>query len=103
MKTIGMAALAAGLLAVASGAFAAEREAVSIRLDTKGVNFADPAAVSAFHRDVARQIEAVCNPGDRIDADTKPDFKCRRELAASLEPTLHQLAARASARTIAGS
>ncbi len=103
MKVISTAILAAGLLAVASAATAGEREAVSLRIDTSGVNFADPVAVAAFHRQVERQIEAVCNPGDRINSDTKPDFACRKEMAASLDPTLYQLAARASGRRIAGS
>ena len=41
------------------------------------------------------------NPGDRVGADMKPDFRCRREMAANLEPTLYQLAQRATNRSIA--
>lgn len=103
MKTLGMAILAAGLLAGASAANAGQREVVSLRVDASGVDFADPAAVAAFHRQVKRQIEAVCNPGDRRNADTKPDFRCREELTSSIQPTLYQLAARASERNVAGS
>jgi UrcA family protein len=101
MKSLGIAMLAAGLLAGGSAATAAGRESVSLKVDAASVNFADPAAVAALRRDVARQIEAACNPGDRIDADMKPDFKCRRELAATLDPTLTQLAMRATQQRMA--
>lgn len=100
MKTLALAAAAAaGLLAVATPAAATEaeqREAVTLRVNSAGVNFADPAAVAQFRRDVERQIAAACNPGDRAGADTKPDFRCRRELAANLEPTVTYMAARAT-------
>lgn len=101
MKSIGLALLAAGLLAGASAAPAAERESVALKVDTAGVNFADPASVAALRRDVARQIEAACNPGNRTQADAKPDFRCRREMAANLDPTLTQLAMRATQQRMA--
>jgi UrcA family protein len=100
MKTLALAAAAAaGLLAVATSATATEneqREAVSLRVNSAGVNFADPVAVAQFRREVERQIAAACNPGDRLNADAKPDFQCRRELAANLEPTVTYMAARAT-------
>jgi len=101
MKSLAIAMIATGLLAGASAATAADRESVSLKVDAADVNFADPASVSALRRQVERQIEQVCNPGDRVDADMKPDFKCRREMAANLDPTLYQLAARATARRMA--
>ena len=101
MKSIGIAMLAASLLAGASAASAAGREAVSLKVDTAGVNFADPASVAALRRQAERQIEQACNPGDRADADMKPDFKCRREMAANLDPTLYQLAQRATQQRMA--
>jgi len=101
MKSLGIAIIAAGLLAGASAATAAERESVSLKVDTASVNFADPASVAALRRQVERQIEVACNPGDRVDADMKPDFKCRREMAANLDPTLVQLAMRATNRRMA--
>jgi len=100
MKSLGIAMIAAGLLAGATAATAAERESVSLKVDTTDVNFADPASVAALRRDVARQIEQACNPGDRAQADMKPDFKCRREMAANLDPTLTQLALRATNQRI---
>jgi UrcA family protein len=101
MKTFALAAVAAvGLLAVATTAAATteteQRELVSLRVNSAGVNFADPAAVAQFRREVERQIAAACNPGNRVNADTKPDFRCRRELAANLEPTVTYMAARAT-------
>ena len=100
MKSLAIAMIAAGLLAGASAATAAERESVALKVDTSGVNFADPAAVASLRRQVERQIEQACNPGDRVDADMKPDFKCRREMAANLDPTLTQLAMRATNQRI---
>ena len=100
MKSLGIAMIAAGLLAGASAATAAGRESVSLKVDTADVNFADPASVAALRRNVERQIEQACNPGDRVNADMKPDFKCRREMAANLDPTLTQLALRATNQRI---
>ena len=58
--------------------------------------FADTQSVADFRRQMERQIAAVCNPGNRVGADMAPDFKCRNELASSLEPGIQQLAARAA-------
>ena len=101
MKSLAIAIIAAGLLAGASAATAAERESVSLKVDAADVNFADPASVAALRRQVERQIEEACNPGDRVNADMKPDFKCRREMAANLDPTLTQLALRATQQRMA--
>ena len=101
MKSLGIAMLAASLLAGASAATAADRESVSLKVDAASVNFADPAAVAALRRQAERQIEQACNPGDRVNADMKPDFKCRREMAANLDPTLTQLALRATQQRMA--
>ena len=101
MKTLAIAMIAAGLLAGASAATAAEREPVALKVDTAGVDFADPASVAALRREVERQIEEICNPGDRVNADMKPDFKCRRQMVANLDPALYQMAMRATNRRMA--
>jgi len=101
MKIFCTALLAAGLLAGASAATAAERETVSLNVDAAKVNFADPVSVAELRRQAQRQIEEACNPGDRVNADMKPDFRCRREMAANLDPTLYHLAMRATARRMA--
>lgn len=101
MKTIATMILAAGLLAGAAGAQAAGREDAAFQMKTEGVNFADPASVAKFRRELNRQIAAVCNPGDRIGADMAPDFECRRQMAASVEPKILQLVAQATGRTFA--
>lgn len=99
MKTICTALVAAGLLFGSSAAMAAEREHVSFKVSTAGVNFADPAAVAKFRKDVAREIERVCNPAERIEANLSPDFQCRREMTASLEPTVTRMTAAAMSRS----
>lgn len=101
MKTFAHACLAVGLLTASATAFAAPRENLQLKVSTAGVDFADPASVAAFRREVDRQIAQACNPGDRVNADVTPDFKCRAEMAASLEPTVKQLAMRATSRNFA--
>jgi UrcA family protein len=97
MKFVTSALVAAAVIA-SSGAIAAPRESVAFRLNTAGVNFADPASVEAFRKDVDRQIAAICNPSDRIGADMKPDFRCRKEMKASVEPAVARLVAAAGRR-----
>jgi UrcA family protein len=94
MKLVTTALAAAAVLA-STGVAAAPRESVALKLNTAGVNFADPSSVEAFRKDVDRQIAAVCNPSDRVGADYKPDFRCRKEMKASVEPTLSRLVAAA--------
>jgi UrcA family protein len=101
MKAISTAIIAACLLGGATAATATEREPVALQVRAEGVNFADPAAVAALRREIERKIEVACNPGDRIGADMMPDFRCRREMAAALEPTLTTLAMRATTRNLA--
>ena len=91
MKTLHTALIAAALLAGSSAALAGGRERVSVPVSAQGVDFADPAAVAKFRAAAERQIAAACNPGDRIGADLSPDYKCRREMAASIEPKVRQL------------
>ena len=91
MKTVTAALAAVSLLAGASGAFAKARENVEFRVSTAGVNFADAESVAAFRARVAKQIAATCNPGDRINADTKPDFACRQSMAQVSETRIAAL------------
>ncbi|HET9628078.1 MAG TPA: UrcA family protein [Novosphingobium sp.] len=91
MKTILTALAAVAVLAGSSAAFANGREQVSLSVRAQNVDFADPAAVARFRADAQRAIAAVCNPGDRIGADYTPDFKCRHEMSASIEPKVNQL------------
>jgi len=102
MKAIRMAMLAVGILAGASGAYAADRDETSInvspsnegreqvafKVNTDGVDFADANSVAAFRRDLGRQINEACNPGDRLKADLSPDFTCRSQMVASAEPAI---------------
>jgi UrcA family protein len=101
MKFLCTALLAAGLMAGASAATAAERESVSLKVDAAQVDFADPASVAELRRQAERKIEEACNPGDRVGADMRPDFRCRREMAANLDPTLYRLAMRATQQRMA--
>ena len=99
MKTLSAALAAAALLASASAAHADGREQVTLALRSTNVDFANPAAVAKFRSDAQAAINAVCNPGDRVGADLAPDFKCRREMAASIEPKVQQLVYAATGRS----
>lgn len=94
MKTVSVALVAACLLAGSAGAYAKDVEQVSVRVSSEGVNFADPASVEKFRARVNRQIAAICNPGDRLDADLSPDFACRKSMAATSETRIAQLQGR---------
>ena len=92
MKTVGAALIAACLLAGSAGAKDVEK--VSVRVSTEGVNFKDPASVEKFRDRVNREIAAVCNPGDRLDADMSPDFACRKSMNGTAETRIAQLQGR---------
>ncbi len=98
MKYIGIALAAAGLFA--SPAISAEaplgREQVSVQVSTAGLDMTTQAGLDQFRARVDKAIAAACNPGDRVGADLAPDFKCRREMANNVQPTMQQMAARAS-------
>ena len=91
MKTVTAALAAVSLIAGATGAFAKARENVETRISTAGVNFADAESVAKFRARVAKEIEAVCNPGERLNADAKPDFACRQSMAQVSETRIAAL------------
>lgn len=91
MKIVAAALVAAGLLAGSSAGIAKPREQVELRVSTDGVNFADAESVAQFRERVARQIAAACNPGDRVNADLAPDFKCRKSMQQVSETRIAQL------------
>lgn len=71
------------------------REPVSLAVSTQGLDLTQPAGFKALQSRMDKAIAAACNPGDRIGADMSPDYRCRREMAANVQPTLLQIAARA--------
>jgi UrcA family protein len=96
MKYIGVALAAASLFASAavSAEAPAGREQVSVKVSADGLNLNTQEGLDRFNVRVDKAIAAACNPGDRVGADLSPDFKCRREMAANVQPTMQQLAAR---------
>lgn len=98
MKTVAAAVVAACLLAGSAGASAKGVENVAVRVSTAGVNFNDPASVEKFRARVKREIEATCNPGDRIGADMTPDFACRKSMAVTAETRIAQVQLNSNAR-----
>ena len=98
MKYIGAAVAAACLFA--SAAVSAEapqgRENVSINVSSADLDLTTPQGVAQLQSRIDKAIAAACNPGDRIGADLSPDYKCRREMAANVQSTMQQIAARAT-------
>jgi len=101
MKFAGLAIAAAALVAGSTGAMANQREAVSVKIETAGVDFTNPAEIATFQRSAERKIADACNPGDRINADLMPDFKCRKQMSANLVPVVQKLALRATEKRMA--
>lgn len=98
MKIFAAAIVAASLLVGATGVSAKRVENVAVRVSTAGVNFNDPASVEKFRAEVKRQIEATCNPGDRIGADMSPDFACRKSMAVTAETRIAQIQVKSNAK-----
>jgi UrcA family protein len=95
MKYISAALAAATLFATSAVMADTGREQVSINVTTAGLDLTTQAGVDQLRERMDKAIAAACNPGDRVGADVLPDYKCRREMAANVQPTMQQIAARA--------
>jgi UrcA family protein len=73
------------------------REAVSINVSTEGLDLTSQQGVRRLQTRMDQAIATACNPGDRLNADMSPDFRCRREMAADAWPTMQKLTAQAVA------
>ena len=93
-----LVALLVGVPAIASAPEG--RESVAVKVQTSDIDLSNPAAIDKARARLDRAIAAACNPGDRLNADLSPDWQCRREMAASAEPAMQQLAARAQAQRL---
>ena len=121
MKTLNAAFAAACVLVAPSAAMAATaqdvdngevsvtvtapaqhaREPIELRVSTAGLDLRDPQNLERLRARVAREIETACNPGNRLNADLSPDWKCRREMGASATATLYSLARRGAPQSLA--
>jgi UrcA family protein len=96
MNYVGAALAAACLFASTAVSAEAPREQVSIAVASSDLDLNSTAGVAKLQTRVNKAIAAACNPGDRVGADLAPDYKCRREMAANVQPTMVQIAARAT-------
>lgn len=85
MKTLAVALVATGLLVAPSMATAGEREQISVRVTTTDLDLSNPSDVALLRSRMNQAIAAVCNPGDRLNADMAPDWQCRQEMGANGE------------------
>jgi UrcA family protein len=96
MKYVGAAIAAATLFATPAVMADTGREHVQITVSTADLDLTTQQGVDQLRTRMDKAIAAACNPGDRAGADLSPDFKCRREMAANVQPTMQQIAARAT-------
>lgn len=94
MKTLSAAVAAIALFTVptvASASTAQSREQVSVAVSTDGLDLSRPEHVERLRNRAARAIAAACNPGDRLNADLSPDWRCRAEMGANAEVAMNRL------------
>lgn len=94
MKTLSLAVAAIALFAaptIASASPAQNREQVSVAVSTNDLDLSRPEHVERLRTRVARAIQAACNPGDRLNADITPDWRCRTEMGANAEVAMNRL------------
>ena len=119
MKTLNAALAAACLLVAPSTAMAGTsldrdgaeivavgpaqhaRERIELRVSTANLDLSNPQSLERLRSRVTRAIEIACNPGDRVNADLSPDWRCRREMGASATATLYTLARQGASRSLA--
>lgn len=101
MKIVSAAVAAATLFAAPAHAVAPSaqnRELVSVAVSAEGLDLSRPEHIERLRTRVARAIAAACNPGDRLNADTSPDWRCRREMGANAEVAMNRLIAGPNSR-----
>ncbi|MFT3964849.1 MAG: UrcA family protein [Sphingobium sp.] len=94
MKHLSAAIAAVGLLvapAIAQATSSHNREQVSVAIATNDLDLSRPEHVAKLRDRVSRAIAAACNPGDRLNADLKPDYRCRNEMGANAELAMNRL------------
>jgi UrcA family protein len=94
MKYWSAALAAVGLLvvpALASAATSQKREQVSVAVQSSDLDLGRPENVAKLRDRVSRAIAQTCNPGDRLNADLRPDWQCRREMGANAEIAMNHL------------
>jgi UrcA family protein len=101
MKNLVVALSAACLLALPAAVSAEGRQPVSFKTSVEGVNLLDPVAVEQFRNRMTREIAAMCEPEDRVGGDGQPDWRCRREMNASLDAALRTAAENNAVRVAA--
>ena len=84
MTRFSAAFAALGLLTLPVASFAgttAEREPVSVRVSTQGLDVDTPDGLAKLRHRTARAITAACSSGERLKTSLSPDWQCRKELA----------------------
>lgn len=71
------------------------REVVTLAIPAVDRDTRSLGDTSALRTRAARDIARACDPADRLKANLSPDWRCRREMAASLELALRQTSAQA--------
>ena len=83
MYKLSAAIAAVGLFAlpaIAAPDATQEREGISVRVSTEGLDPQTPEGLARLNERTARAITAACNSGDRLRTSLSPDWRCRNEL-----------------------
>lgn len=94
MKILNVAVATVALLAtptIAPASSSQNREPVSVAVSAEGLDLSRPEHVQRMRTRVARAIAEACNPSDRINVKTTPDWQCRREMGANAEVAMNRM------------
>lgn len=93
MKLLSAAIAAVGLLVAPAVSQAASnnREQVSVAVQSNDLDLSRPEHVEKLRDRFSRAIAQACNPGDRLNADLKPDWQCRSEMGANAAIAMNRL------------
>lgn len=104
MKSLLAAVAALGLLSAPQMATAADSaQTIRISVSTEGLDLTRPSDVQRLRARISDAAIAACDPADRMIVTALPDYKCRREALASVEPTVQHMAMAAKRKTVASS
>ncbi|MBA4355681.1 MAG: hypothetical protein C0409_13425 [Novosphingobium sp.] len=96
MKTLLAAATAVCLLSVPQLASAGERQqTVQISVSSDDLDLTDSSDLRRLRVRISEAAAEACDPSDRFIVTPLPDYQCRREAIASVEPAVRQMAATA--------
>ena len=104
MKMLVVAAAAIGLLSAPQMAVAGESpQTVQISVSSDGLDLTNSSDMRRLRVRISEAAAEACDPADRMIVKMLPDYQCRRDAIASVEPAVQQMAAAARRSAVARS